>query len=96
MNHLDLGQLFPSIPDYIFRKDIGELTGGIVSPRTLANHDSKGTGPEERLQVNGKIAYSKESFFKWLEGRTVLLARLDTKNSLIDSFLESSSKSKNN
>lgn len=66
---LELFQLFADMPHPVMRNRIGELTKGAVSPRTVANHDCKGTGPKERFLINGKVAYSRDSFIEWLEAR---------------------------
>lgn len=71
-----LEKLFQALPSVILRCRVGELTNGAVSPRTLANHDSALTGPKERFLVNGKVAYSRESFLEWLGGRSVILRGL--------------------
>lgn len=65
----EIFQLFPDMPHPVMRCRIGELTNGAISPRTVANHDSKGTGPKGRFLINGKIAYSRDSFLEWLASR---------------------------
>ena len=40
------------------------------SPRTLANMDSRGTGPNQRILVGNVICYEKSSLIEWLEGRS--------------------------
>lgn len=54
------------LPPIVTRANVGELTEGLVAPKTLANADAAGDGPEERAMVANKIVYSKDSFLKWL------------------------------
>lgn len=65
----EIYQLFLDMPHPVIRCRIGELTRGAISPRTVANHDSRGTGPKGRFLVNGKVAYSRDSFLEWLAAR---------------------------
>lgn len=53
----------------VARSKVGEFTGGIYAPRTLANLDSKGTGPRDRVMVGGKIAYPIDAMIEFLENR---------------------------
>jgi hypothetical protein len=79
--------LYPDLPDIIFRKDVKELTKGAVSPRTLANHDSANTGPENRMKINGKVAYTRKDFLVWLSKHTTLINK-SKKVSRVDEFLK--------
>lgn len=54
------------LPPIVVRAEVGELTEGLVAPKTLANADAAGEGPDERAMVANKIVYSKDSFLKWL------------------------------
>lgn len=55
------------LPPIVTRANVGELTEGLVAPKTLANADASGEGPDERAMVANKIVYSKDSFLKWLK-----------------------------
>jgi hypothetical protein len=79
-------ELFPDLPTVVLRCKAGELTNGLVSPRTLANHDSAGTGPKERFMINGKVAYSRDSFLAWLSERSSIVSLVNNK-SRADAFL---------
>lgn len=57
---------------FIGRDAVRELTGGIVNPRTLANHDSNGTGPNGMFYVGRRAAYPTDSFCEWLLDRVSL------------------------
>lgn len=54
----------------IARTEVSRFTGGLVNPRTLANHDSLGTGPKGRFKFGRKTAYPIEAFLQWLEERS--------------------------
>ena len=62
--------LEPVLPPILFRNHpkFKEWTG--FSPRTVANMDSQGTGPGERLIVGRVTGYPRESFLRWLASRT--------------------------
>lgn len=55
---------------FVPRKRVGEFTNGLLSPRTMANLDSAGVGPEGRVRVGNQICYPVDEFLKWLEQRT--------------------------
>lgn len=55
----------------VARSEVRKFTGGIFSPRTLANLDSKGEGPRGRLRLGRKVCYPKNELIEWL------LERLD-------------------
>jgi hypothetical protein len=54
---------------FVKRKDVGEFSGGILHPRTMANLDSKGEGPAGRIRLGGKVAYPVKSLISWMEKR---------------------------
>ena len=53
----------------VARKAIREFSGGVLSPKTMANEDSKGTGPEGRFLLNNQTVYAVESLIAWLKTR---------------------------
>lgn len=61
--------LLVALPPIIARNKVSAFTGGAVSSGTLANHDAQGTGPENRLTINGKVCYSREALVAWLRQR---------------------------
>jgi hypothetical protein len=63
--------LDPVLPPILFRNHpkFREWTG--YSPRTLANRDSEGMGPDQRVTVGRICGYPKESLLRWLEDRVV-------------------------
>lgn len=65
-NFKELVKRWPSA--FVSRIDAGKFSGGAVTPKSLANHDSAGTGPE-RFRVGRKVIYSTESLAHWLQER---------------------------
>lgn len=54
------------LPPLVPRDKVYELTGGLISRKTLANLDSLGQGPKKRLCFGKKVCYPKEIFVEWL------------------------------
>lgn len=54
------------LPEIVLRHKVAEYTGGAVQPKTLANHDSAGTGPKKRYLINRHVAYHRDDFLDWL------------------------------
>ncbi len=54
---------------FVARREVYRFSGGIVTPRHLANEDSRGTGPAGKITVNGRVAYPTASLVAWLEAR---------------------------
>jgi len=70
---LVLAPLLEQFPAIIARCDVEKLTGGLVSQKTLALHDSEGTGPRVRLKFKQKIAYPRDYFVEYLEAQKVMV-----------------------
>ena len=61
MNKIDFSQIAKSWGSpFVARSDIGQLTGGQINPRTLANLDCLGKGTAGRFRVGRRVAYSKD------------------------------------
>ncbi len=56
-------------PEIITRKKLHELTGGLISEKTLANLDSEGAGIQPRMRIGNKVAYPKDAAIAWLKNR---------------------------
>ncbi len=54
----------------VARAQVGMFTGGLYTPRTLANLDSLGKGPAGKLLVGGKVVYPVASLVQWLNSRS--------------------------
>lgn len=61
-----LASLRAKTGDTIQRRQVGLLTGGLISPKTLANHDTAGTGVDGAFRVRGKVCYPTKSLVDWL------------------------------
>lgn len=57
-----------TLPPFIARTAVEDKLGGIVSRKSLANADARGTGPEIAYSVGRKVVYTRESLLKWLAG----------------------------
>ncbi len=60
---------------FVARERIEDFTGGILTSRYLANLDSQGKGPEGRVRVGRKIAYTVESVLRFLQSRSEMVER---------------------
>ena len=69
----DLSALVKELPPFVTRTfpRFRELTG--YSPRTIANMDCLGQGPEKRIMLGNTVAYERESLIEWLEARSRIL-----------------------
>jgi hypothetical protein len=70
----DLSALLKELPPFVARTfpRFKELTG--YSPRTVANMDCLGQGPEKRIMLGNTVAYERESLVEWLEQRSCVLS----------------------
>jgi predicted DNA-binding transcriptional regulator AlpA len=70
----NLAHLAASWPSPLVSRDnVEKFTGGIITQKTIANHDSKGTGPQGRVKIGRKVAYPVNAFIEWLESRAEVL-----------------------
>ena len=53
----------------VARSSVKEFSGGLFSPGTLANADSRGEGPEGRLIFGRKTAYPVDALIDWMASR---------------------------
>ncbi len=58
-----------SLPPIFTRQTASMAIGGLISPKTFANLDSKGQGPPVKKKLGTKVAYERDSFVTWLRGR---------------------------
>lgn len=65
--NIPLSDLLPDLPPVILRERVAELTGGLIAPKTLANHDSRGTGPARRVRIGKRVGYPAADLLAWLE-----------------------------
>lgn len=50
----------------VARAEVKKFTGGGISPKTVANADSKGNGPKGRFMMGRRICYPVTSLVDWL------------------------------
>lgn len=60
--------ILPQLPYYLTRKDIAKYFGSLISPRYLANLDSKKAGPTREM-AGRKVVYKATDFVAWLSSR---------------------------
>ena len=61
--------LLKELPPILFRNHpkFKELTG--MSPRSVANMDCCGSGPQKRVLIGRVIGYPRDAFVEWLSSR---------------------------
>lgn len=62
-----LADKWPS--EVVAREEVGRFTGGILAPKSMANLDSLGLGPEA-IRIGKKVAYRTSTLIAWLEDRS--------------------------
>ncbi len=62
----ELANRWPSA--FVARSEVGRFTGGIVSPKSLANLDSLGEGPP-RIKCGRRVAYQAIDLVEFLKER---------------------------
>jgi hypothetical protein len=70
MINLYLEDLSKDLPPVIARHSVGKYFGGAISPKTLANADSKGEGPIGRFKIGRTVVYPTINLLRWLANRT--------------------------
>jgi len=66
-----LAENWPS--PYVAREEIGRFSGGILTPKYLANLDCQGKGPRGRIRCGRKIAYPTQSVVELMEARSTVV-----------------------
>lgn len=59
-------------PPVVARSSIAAFTGGALQPGTMANEDSRGTGPAGKFLMAGKVVYEKAQLVEWLKKKSSL------------------------
>ena len=52
----------------VLRTQAGKFSGEFLHPRTMANLDSRGEGPE-RVYLGKRVAYPVNSLIEWMQRR---------------------------
>ncbi len=58
----------------VARREFGTFSGGAIAPKQLANLDSLGEGPEERIMVGKHVCYPVTAAVAFLRSRSKKLA----------------------
>lgn len=59
---------------YVSRNEVYRFSGGIVSPKTLANADSEGNGPQNKYYFGKrKVFYLATDLAEWIAARVTTL-----------------------
>lgn len=72
LNLSEMASKWPST--HVAREKVGDFTGGVINPKTLANIDSRGEGPKGRITIGRKVVYPVSQLISWLESRAKLAA----------------------
>jgi hypothetical protein len=71
MTQFDFALLAENWPaPIVSRSDILRFTGGLISQRYIANLDSKGLGPKERVRCGRRVGYPVDVLVEWLRNRS--------------------------
>ncbi len=52
----------------VARSEVKAFSGGVLNPGTMANEDSRGTGPES-FKIGRRTVYPVESLIDWMAKR---------------------------
>lgn len=77
-NQIDLSIHFQRMAErwpssLVARDRISDFTGGLISPGRMANLDSQGAGPRNRIRVGRKVAYPVTDLVEWLTQRAQII-----------------------
>lgn len=53
----------------VARTDVAAFSGGALNPGTMANEDSRGTGPEGAFKIGRKTVYPVANLIDWMSKR---------------------------
>ena len=48
---------------------LGQFSGGLINPRTLANLNSLGCGPDGKYRLGRKVFYDVDTLIVWMRDR---------------------------
>ena len=51
------------------QKQLDKFSGGLLNARSLANADSLGTGPKNRVKIGRKVAYDKYALVDYMRSK---------------------------
>jgi hypothetical protein len=53
----------------VSRQEAGRFSGGAVNPKSLANADCDGTGPDGAFNIGRRVCYPVGSLIEWLRAK---------------------------
>ena len=59
----------------VARTEIEKFTGGLISEKYQSNLDSAGKGPNGRIRIGRKVAYTVTDYLTWLKDRSEEIPR---------------------
>jgi hypothetical protein len=60
---------------YVSRKELWDLTGGIINPRTIEKLDNKGEGIPNSIRIANKRMYPIDSVVEWLRTNSRVICK---------------------
>jgi hypothetical protein len=60
---------------YVSRKELWDLTGGIIHPRTMEKLDRSGAGIPDSIIIAHKRMYQIDRVIEWLRGNSRLICK---------------------
>ena len=73
-NFIDFDELERNAPQFIVRSQLDPKKGDPYSAGTMANYDSRGEGPKDRVMIGNKAAYPRRAYFDFLRSKVRLVA----------------------
>ena len=70
---VDFTELEKALPPIVFRNWRGWRDVLPVAPRSIANADSLGTGPKERIMCGRVCGYPRSALIEWLRERSKVI-----------------------
>jgi phage terminase Nu1 subunit (DNA packaging protein) len=61
--------------EYVNRKQLWDLTGGIIHPKTMAKFDQQGTGIKNAVIIGHKKVYPIDEVIEWLRAHSRLVCK---------------------
>lgn len=70
---VDFTELEKVLPPIVFRNWSGWRHVLPIAPRTVANEDSLGTGPREKIMIGRVVGYPRTALIEWLRQRSKVI-----------------------
>lgn len=73
MKDINFTDLEKALPPIVFRNWKGWRDVLPIAPRTLANEDSMGRGPREKIMIGRVVGYPRAALIDWLRQRSKVI-----------------------